>query len=463
VDVVFVPLAMNQTRFYLGIADAFRERGLRSAFLCFHEGSLDVVRSAGYPGRSGFAGDPVGPEQPDRLMEEAEAYGIQRPGSALSHEMASYELTDPRALLAKLVRYLRSSEQSLRAFMGSGARPVVVQELGGFLSVQSVFYAARRLGLDNLFFEPSFFRGRLFITANTLSAPRVHPHGRVAGAGVQAYLEETKEKARIVIPTKDRAHYRSPARKLLSARNLRRLFEKTVDKYVLGKREEFEHIGGHVRRHVAMARNAALLRTRYVGLPEEPFIYYPLHVSGDVALTLRSPEYLDQIALIEYLARTAPPTHLVAIKEHPALRGGIDRRRTVAMLRRFENVRLLDPGLNNYAVLRRADAVVTVNSKSGAEAMLLGRPVVVLGDAFYRDSGLVESVTALSELPGALDRALSAAPTDPARVASYFQAVWDETYPGELYELSPENCDVVATSIERAMRACAEPAAARGA
>jgi hypothetical protein len=87
-----------------------------------------------------------------------------------------------------------------------------------------------------------------------------------------------------------------------------------------------------------------------------------------MALTLRSPEYLDQVATIDFLLRTIPDTHLLVVKEHPAQIGAIPAGRLFELAGRFDNFILLPPQTNNYTVLGRADAIVSVNSKSGAES-----------------------------------------------------------------------------------------------
>ncbi len=186
-------------------------------------------------------------------------------------------------------------------------------------------------------------------------------------------------KRAIVIPLKDRHQYSAAFNKVASARNARRLAEKLWDQLVLGKHQEFGHNMHHARTHAAMAIAAMQLKKLYRPLPEKPFIYYPFHVPADMALTLRSPEYLDQVATIDFLLRTIPDTHMLVTKEHPAQIGAIPAGRLFELVRRFDNFILLPPQTNNYAVIERADAVISVNSKSGAEAVLLGKPVVVHG------------------------------------------------------------------------------------
>jgi hypothetical protein len=99
--------------------------------------------------------------------------------------------------------------------------------------------------------------------------------------------------------------------------------------------------------------------------------------------------------------------------------------------------------------------VISVNSKSGAEALLLGKPVVVMGDAFYRSCPLVYAVDRLADVPARLREALSAGPFDPARGAPYFESAWRRSYPGELYIGDPNLLDTFAASLRAAI---AEPA-----
>jgi hypothetical protein len=200
-----------------------------------------------------------------------------------------------------------------------------------------------------------------------------------------------------------------------------------------------------------MAVGATRLKKLYRPMPESPFVYYPLHVPADMALTLRSPEFLDQVATIDFLLRTIPDSHQLVVKEHPAQIGAIPAGRLFALAQRFDNFVLLPPQTNNYAVLARADAVVSVNSKSGAEAVLLGKPVVVMGDAFYRSCPLVFAVDRLSDVPPRLREALQAGPFDPAKSAPYFETAWQRSFPGELYVSDQRQLDVFAASLRAAV------------
>lgn len=440
-------LAMNQTRFFEAVGDQLQKHGHRVAHLCFHERSHDYLKRRGKWSFNAFR---EAPGEDDRI--DLSRYPWPSLNLVLSHEKAAYEVYDSASLVRKLRRYLAASEFALDQLQRDARTPVtLVQELGGFLANVASFYAARRRGLDNIFIEPSFFRGRVFFVRNTFCSRTVDgPSSSVVSEAVAGYLDDTMARQQAIIPAKDTHHYRAPIRKLTDRKNIRRLAEKTIDKYLLGKSEEFGHIGGHVARHARMFVNSRLLSGRYSKLAPcgRRFIYYPLHVPADVALTIRSPQFVDQYSLIDFIARAVPGTHEVLIKEHPALVGAVDRRRILEVLRMRDNVRLLHPGIDNYDVLKSADAVVTVNSKSGAEALLLGRPVIVLGDAFYSSCRLVRRVESLSRLPEALSGVLSAPPDlDDDSVRRYFQDVWNASWPGELHTSGVENEHVFARSV----------------
>jgi hypothetical protein len=434
-------LAMNQTEFFEAVGDALERAGHRVAYLCFHERSHEYLTGRDKRSFNAF-------RDGNEASIDLGRYAWPSLNLVLSHEKAAFELRSTPRLVQKLRRYLAACEFAFQSLPDA----ILVQELGGFLSNFASFYAARRHGLDNVFIEPSFFKGRLFLLRNTFSARQVEgPKAAAVSSEVAAYLERSAASQQVVIPVKDAKHYRRPIRKLTDPYNARRLAQKALDKYVLGKREEFGHIGGHVARHARMWLNHRLMAARYRALPGagQRFVYYPLHVPADVALTIRSPQYVDQLALVDYLARVVPDTHEVLIKEHPALVGALRRERLVALLQARDNVRLLDPGINNYEVLRRADAVVTVNSKSGAEALLVGRPVVVLGDAFYSACRLVHRIASAADLPAAIAHVLQNASSLPKEaVQRYFQDVWDASWPGELHVGGAANAEAFAASLQ---------------
>ena len=457
-DVILITtLAEYQTRFWIPVAQRLRGAGREVRLLAFDDRSAEMATAQGVPVvnmyRAGLEGGaPIDDEQ--AFNARIASYGLDGSNFLFSHERVTFGIRDTSALRRRFMIYSNAMEAELDQLAARGQRAVVVQELGGFLSVIACFYAARKRGIRNWFIEPSFFRGRLYYTPDSLAAPdTMATPAEPVSPQVRGYLDDTLRQRAIVIPQKDRHQSSAAFSKIANARNARRLAEKLWDQFALGKHQEFGHNLRHARAHAAMALGATRLKKLYRPMPETPFVYYPLHVPADMALTLRSPEYLDQVATIDFLLRTLPDTHVLVVKEHPAQIGAVSAGRLFELARRFDNFVLLPPQTNNYAVLGRADAVVSVNSKSGAEAVLLGKPVVVMGDAFYRSCPLVFAVNRLSDVPQRLREALRTQGFDPARAAPYFETAWRKSFPGELYIDNPQQLDTFAASLLSAVNA----------
>ena len=456
--ILITTLAEYQTRFWIPVAQRLRDAGRDVQLLAFDDRSAEMAKAIDVPVvnmyRAGLQGGaPV--DRPDAFDARIASYGLDGANLLFSHERVMFGIRNSAALRRRFMIYSNAMEMALDQLAVRRQRAVVVQELGGFLSVIACFYAARKRGIRNWFIEPSFFRGRLYFTPDSFAAPdTMATPADAVSADVSAYLDQTLRQRAIVIPQKDRHQYSAALSKIANARNARRLAEKLWDQFALGKHQEFGHNLRHARAHAAMALGATRLRKLYRPMPDAPFVYYPLHVPADMALTLRSPEYLDQVATIDFLLRTIPDSHVLVVKEHPAQIGAIPASRLFELARCFDNFILLPPQTNNYTVLGRADAVVSVNSKSGAEAVLLGKPVVVMGDAFYRSCPLVFAVDRLHDVPQRLREALRATAFDPDQAAPYFETAWRKSFPGELYIDNPGQLDSFAASL---LSAVAEP------
>ena len=439
---IITTLAEYQTRFWLEVGLELQRLGRPARFLSFDSRSNEMLAAAGLDHVDATASACTAELAGRNAAEVCRSFGMDRLNFWLTHEKFAFGARDTDALMRKLAGTLLVADKAIRT-LPAGARATMVQELGGFLSVIGSHFAALHHGLPSWFIEPSFFRGRMLFLEGDVAARKL-PDGMAAepAGDVLAYLQDTLDRSAIVIPEKDRHQYTTAFRKVINLRNLKRLGEKLVDKHLLGKQQEFGHIGSHVSTHARMILASRKLAGHYTPVEQlGRFVYYPLHVPGDMALTLRSPQFLDQAALVDYLCRIAPPDVTIAVKEHPAMIGAMGAEPLLRLKQRYDRFHIIPPATNNFEVLKQAAAVVTVNSKSGAEAGLLGQQVLVLGDAFYRNAPFSTPVNTLTDVGEALRRVLDGedAPPPRERTLAYFAALWGETHRGDLYVTDPAN------------------------
>lgn len=442
---LFTTLAANQTEFFKAIAMDLKKQGYGAGVVCFHERSMDLLNGSGVDAFNIF--EIIRKQVPfeTNLNQQFQAlvkkYHLPDTQMLFAHEASAFNLRSQAELQRKFIGYCEGMNLILKDVQGRSQGPVVVvQELGGFSSLLSAFYVAKAAGILHLFLEPAFFKGRCFSISNSWNALPITEMAEKTSSDVAAYFQNTISNKKIVIPDKDRAHYLGLFAKIFRLYNFRRWVEKFADRYFLGKEEEFRYIWNYTFRHLKMFWCKFALSSQYKAqVPADPFVYFPLHVPMDVALTLRSPHCLDQYHLIDLICRSLPFGMKLLIKEHPAMVGVLDLGRMKELLKNHENLEMLNPKINNYDVLGKSQLIVTVNSKSGAEALALGQKVLVLGDAFYSRSPLVRYSTDLGKLGEMIAEELKKPVPASESIMRYFEKVWQASFQGEIYALTPPN------------------------
>lgn len=200
------------------------------------------------------------------------------------------------------------------------------------------------------------------------------------------------------------------------------------------------YVGRFARLYLSQRANAARLSRWYRPLGDRPFVFYPVHVAHDTQVAVRAHQWENQLALIEHIASSLPYGYELAIKEHPAQVGALGPDELGTLLRRRREVRLLDPNLHAHAVLPRCAAVTTINSTTGFESLVFGKPTVTFGHSPYRGLGLTFDVTDAFETPSLIAGALRS--DGPARedVVRYVAFLRHRSSPG--FPLSDDSSEL---------------------
>ncbi len=448
----FTTLAINQTQYFLALCIELEKQGYTTSIISFHEESNKLISDAGikvFNVFENFKSQEASLDVEKEFTDLLKKYSIDCPNILLSHEKVTFLIKDTNILKKKFVLYFKALEKIFSQLNSQYKNDLVLfQELGGFASIVSSYYVARNMGYDNIFFEPSFFKGRMFFVKNTFESYKViEDFGKSVDPFVLSYLENARTKKTIVIPKKDASHYQHPIRKIINTHNIKRLFQKLFSKYFSDQKEEFNYIGSFVYRHVRMLTNRILFIKYYKPIPAGKFVYYPFHVPMDVALTVRAPLFVDQYYLIDYISRNIPNGYVLAIKEHPAMIGVVEYNRIKTLLERNDNIVFLNPDINNHEVMTKMDLLLTVNSKTGAESLMQGKKVICLGDAFYNRSKSVRFIDNVDGLYTHVNTALSSQAPNIEDINIFFNSTYSQTHVGELYYCVKENIVQSAQSI----------------
>ena len=147
------------------------------------------------------------------------------------------------------------------------------------------------------------------------------------------------------------------------------------------------------------------------GLPQG-YVLVPLQVPKDIVLRLADVETDAILSALLPRARRQP----LVIKLHPETRDPLFVSRINGLHDPAAGVHVVTDHIHD--LIAHADRVVTINSGTGLEALLLGKPVITCGKTDYHH--LTTAVTSAQGLCAALD----AAPVAPDRVTLARYCLW---------------------------------------
>jgi len=171
-----------------------------------------------------------------------------------------------------------------------------------------------------------------------------------------------------------------------------------------------------------------------ITLPKR-YIFVPFQVYDDTQILIHSPWIKSMERLHEVLEATVdslPSGTVFVVKEHPT-----SKRSYPQLHGRHERI-LYANANDTQQLIEQSRGVITINSTVGIESLLLGKPVITLGNACYNIDGLVSHADNEVDLRALLNDP-AALPFDEALI-QHFVAWLGEAYlvPGRWPDYSPE-------------------------
>lgn len=117
-------------------------------------------------------------------------------------------------------------------------------------------------------------------------------------------------------------------------------------------------------------------------LAQTKYVFFPLHTEPEIALSIYGRHHQNQIEVIRNIAQSIPVTWSVVVKDHPRSLG-TRKLQYYKKLLQIPNVKLVNPYLSSYDIIDHAQAIVTITSWVGFEAIMSKKPVITMGECTY--------------------------------------------------------------------------------
>ncbi len=125
--------------------------------------------------------------------------------------------------------------------------------------------------------------------------------------------------------------------------------------------------------------------------PSQLYVYFPLHVEPEASTMVMGPYYMNQISIIENVAKSLPINKLLFVKEHGSMLG-LRKLSYYKSIAKIPNVRLISPSVDSHDIIKNSDLVVTITGTAGLEALFYKKPVITLGSIYYNYCPLVKKM-----------------------------------------------------------------------
>ena len=141
-------------------------------------------------------------------------------------------------------------------------------------------------------------------------------------------------------------------------------------------------------------------------IPEnEKFLFFPLHHDEETHLSWGE-HFSNQYELMEKVSRSLPNGYFIYVKPHPSWFCTDFPVSEVLKLKKLRNVRIVNPKISPIELIKNSLATITINSTTGLEAIIFGKPVLTFGHNFYAKEGLSVVVHDIHTLPSAIETIL---------------------------------------------------------
>ncbi|MBI2627876.1 MAG: hypothetical protein HYW71_00360 [Candidatus Niyogibacteria bacterium] len=158
----------------------------------------------------------------------------------------------------------------------------------------------------------------------------------------------------------------------------------------------------------------------------EDYAYFALHLEPESLPTLVAPFYTDQKWLIKQIARSLPVHYKLYVKDHSKMLG-LRTRSYYKELKKNPNVKLIDPAVSSFELIKKSKLVINIVGTASLEAALMKKPVIMFGNIFFDKLSMVKICHNIQDLPSLIKSQLENSSYDNDELIAFLMAIYKES------------------------------------
>lgn len=160
--------------------------------------------------------------------------------------------------------------------------------------------------------------------------------------------------------------------------------------------------------------------------PNEDFAFFPLQLEPELSLYVWAPFITNQIELARQIAKSLPVHFKLYVKEHP-LMFGYRTRKYYKELKKIPNIKLINPAIKSFDIIKRAKLITTITGNAGWEATIFQKQVITFGNIFYNKLSQIKHCKTLEELPYLVKEQLNNFKHNEEELVNFLSAIMEDS------------------------------------
>ena len=186
-----------------------------------------------------------------------------------------------------------------------------------------------------------------------------------------------------------------------------------------------------VRKFLRIRTRFEYIRVNKVATLPTKFVFFPLHVEPELAISPSGGHFEEQYEAIRFLVAKLPEGWKVVVKEHPHQAGfGPRPIGFYKKIAKISDVNFVETKMNSLEIIARSQSTATITGSAGVEAVRLGKPSWVLGYPWYLSSPGVTRIDTNEDLTRAFENLLSGQPITNVELEEYVSSLHDAHFYG---------------------------------
>ncbi|OZG74864.1 hypothetical protein BTA51_00165 [Hahella sp. CCB-MM4] len=175
------------------------------------------------------------------------------------------------------------------------------------------------------------------------------------------------------------------------------------EKLILKRRPLLNPVFWHATKLINIVKTKIYGNHWFVDLEniDSPYVIFPLHYEPESSTLVRGAEFSDQLGVIKFISRHLPLGIILVVKEHGG-NHGYRKPEFYQEVSHLPNVVLVSRDQSPRELIKNSAAIITITGRMGWEALVYGKSVICLGNAFWSTMPGVQRCKQWSDLIEAL-------------------------------------------------------------